>query len=238
MSEPVYLSLLRPDPLNRWVREDLKDCASMHRTLMRAFPDDLPASGARSAIGLLYRIEYGRSGAVRVLVQSRMRPEWERLPHGWHAGGSRPAVKDIGPVLERIEEGMSLRFRLLANPTRKICTKSDEEGRKSNGKRVELRGEEEWLEWLARKAEHHGFRLRGVRGVALADVVAQRIGRVVGSKPGANGSQTKLTFFGVLFEGALEVRDRARFLEAVRAGIGPGKAFGFGLLSVGPLGGG
>ena len=36
----------------------------------------------------------------------------------------------------------------------------------------------------------------------------------------------------VLFEGRLEVTDRTMFLEALRGGIGSGKAFGFGLLSV------
>jgi CRISPR system Cascade subunit CasE len=234
MSESLYLSLLKPNRLNRLAREDLGDCVGMHRRLMRAFPDDIATSAARSAIGLLYRIEYERPDAVRVLVQSQIWPDWQRLPPGWHAAGSTPQVKDIGPLLECIEVGMPLRFRLLANPTRKICTKSQGDGRKSNGKRVELRGDQQWLDWLARRGEQHGFRAGQVQATELSDVVTQRIGRVVGWKAAA-GRHEKLTFFGVLFEGALEVSDRARFVAAVRAGVGPGKAFGFGLLSIARL---
>jgi CRISPR system Cascade subunit CasE len=234
MGESVYLSLLKPNPLNWQAREDLADCVSMHRTLMRAFPDGIAPEAARSAIGLLYRIEYERSGVPRILVQSQIRPDWRRLPAGWHAAGLVPQVKDIGPLLDCIEVGMALRFRLLANPTRKICTKSGVDGTRSNGKRVELRGDDQWLAWLARKGEQHGFRVGEVQATELPDVVAQKIGRVVGRKEGTTGTR-KLTFFGVLFEGALEVCDRARFLAAVRAGVGPGKAFGFGLLSVARL---
>ncbi len=40
------------------------------------------------------------------------------------------------------------------------------------------------------------------------------------------------TFQGVLFEGSLQVVDAEAFRKALAHGIGPGKAFGFGLLSV------
>ena len=43
----------------------------------------------------------------------------------------------------------------------------------------------------------------------------------------------KLTFAGVLFDGHLEVTDASLFYETIRQGVGPGKAYGFGLLSVG-----
>jgi CRISPR system Cascade subunit CasE len=36
----------------------------------------------------------------------------------------------------------------------------------------------------------------------------------------------------VRFDGVLRVTDAARLVEAVRSGIGPAKAFGFGLLSL------
>jgi CRISPR system Cascade subunit CasE len=40
---------------------------------------------------------------------------------------------------------------------------------------------------------------------------------------------------GVLFEGTLEITDPQQFLNrSIAAGIGSGKAFGFGLLSVAP----
>ena len=44
-------------------------------------------------------------------------------------------------------------------------------------------------------------------------------------------------FVAVRFEGVLEVTDPTAFCKTVENGIGSGKGFGFGLLSVAPLGG-
>ena len=40
--------------------------------------------------------------------------------------------------------------------------------------------------------------------------------------------------FGVRFDGTLQVTDARALARAVRDGIGPAKAFGFGLLSLAP----
>ena len=44
--------------------------------------------------------------------------------------------------------------------------------------------------------------------------------------------ERKLTLAGASFEGNLAVTDADAFRAALAAGIGPGKAFGFGLLSI------
>ena len=44
-----------------------------------------------------------------------------------------------------------------------------------------------------------------------------------------------LPLFGVRFDGVLQVTDVGALVEAVRGGIGPAKAFGFGLLSLAPV---
>ncbi len=44
----------------------------------------------------------------------------------------------------------------------------------------------------------------------------------------------RLTFASVLFDGDLVVLDKMLFLEALSGGIGTGKAYGFGLLSIAP----
>jgi len=57
--------------------------------------------------------------------------------------------------------------------------------------------------------------------------------RVVGR--GNNGGQ-RLTFGALLFEGHLRVIDGEKFLGlSLAKGIGPGKAYGFGLLSLAPV---
>jgi CRISPR system Cascade subunit CasE len=57
---------------------------------------------------------------------------------------------------------------------------------------------------------------------------------VDGAESGSRGDAV-VTFASVRFEGVLEVRDADRFREALANGIGPGKAYGFGLLSIAPV---
>ena len=237
MSSPIYLSRLVPNIRSREARHDLADCACMHRTLMNAFPDGLSSNGAaRSEAGLLYRIE-SIDKALVLLVQSALPPAWTHLPPSWLQPESEPEVKEIAEALGRIESGSVLRFKLVANPTRKIGTKTGADGRKNNGKRVELRSEEEWLAWLERKAGQSGFRLKAVRAAAhVPDVRSGRDLRATGLEKGTDGSPSRLTFYGVAFEGRLEVVDTALFHAALQAGIGSGKAYGYGLLSLAPGG--
>ena len=60
--------------------------------------------------------------------------------------------------------------------------------------------------------------------------------RATGLEKRTDGSPSRLTFYGVAFEGRLEVVDTALFHAALQAGIGSGKAYGYGLLSLAPGG--
>jgi len=44
-----------------------------------------------------------------------------------------------------------------------------------------------------------------------------------------------MTFGAATFEGILEVTDAEKFRQSLKQGIGTGKAYGFGLLSVAPV---
>jgi len=223
----MYLSLLRLNPSSQAVQHDLRDVQALHRRVMTAFPDVVDLQGdARAFFGVLYRLETPRaSGSPHLYVQSRVEPNWERLPKGYlqpSDGLPNPAVKWVGDAYDKIRAGRVLRFRLRANPTKKIDTKSAPDGARRNGRRVPLRGVDDQIAWLSRKAEEGGFEL------LQATVAAS------GSAELVRSYSTGKTFQGVLFEGRLRVTDSARFREVLASGIGPGKAYGFGLLSVGP----
>lgn len=229
----MYLSRLDLNTRSRAVRRDLADCYLMHRTVMSGFPDLDGANGtARARLGVLYRIELPHEAAPVLLVQSEVQPDWSHLEEPYLL---RPVQwKALGDVYRGLEAGRVLRFRLLANPTRKINTKSGPDGRRSNGARVELRDEEQWTQWLDRKAAQHGFRLLAVRAAHnVADVRTAKQGKITGTKT-ATGTDSgyALTLFGVQFDGRLVIQDRGLFAAALRNGIGPGKAYGFGLLSI------
>ena len=87
-------------------------------------------------------------------------------------------------------------------------------------------GEEEQLAWLRRRGVTGGFDL-------LSATVRQE-GMMVSSKH--EGERTwQLGLYSVLFEGYLRVTSPVAFIELLGRGIGSGKAFGFGLLSVAPM---
>ena len=222
----MYLSLLRLDLRSADVRRDLRDPYELHRTIMRAFPSVLdPEVEPRAFWGVLYRLEHNpRADHVTLYVQSRVEPDWSFIePHSLIRDSvPNPATKSVADVYHRLRPGRVLRFRLRANPTKKIDTKSDEAGNRRNGRRVPLLKTEEQIEWLARKASQHGFDLRS------ATIAASGAGERVRSR--AVGG----VFQGVLYEGQLCVRDAEVFGAALANGIGPGKAFGFGLLSIAP----
>lgn len=228
----MILSRLALNPRSRDVVRDLADCQEMHRTILSAFPQ---ASGpARAQFGVLFRIDYPQGRAPLLLVQSRERPDWSKLPRLYLA---RPFdIKDVSEAYASLKSDATLRFRLRANPTRRIDTKSGPDGRRRNGKRVELRTEAQQIEWLRRKGAAHGFEVLSVR--ASNDVPNVRVndeGKSRGYRANGNaGDKSPLTFASVVFEGLLRVTDLGAFKAALEQGIGPAKAYGFGMLSIAP----
>jgi CRISPR system Cascade subunit CasE len=95
---------------------------------------------------------------------------------------------------------------------------------------VPLRKEESRLGWLTRKAATAGFELVEVQGVDVVDAMQREPNVVRGRREGG-----VVTIEGVLFEGRLRVVDAQAFRAALVEGIGRGRAYGFGLLSVAPL---
>jgi CRISPR system Cascade subunit CasE len=227
----VFLSRLHLNPTNWAVRRDLTDCQQMHRTIMSAFPEFVGVP-ARKEAAVLYNLETSTDREPLLLVQSGLQPEWSHLLALDYA--RRAEAKRVDRFYrEGLLVGRRLRFRLRANPTRKISREPGLDGTRTNGARVGLRSEAEWIAWLERKGAEFGFRPFSVEAAsALADLGSSKDGKIVGRKL-ENGSRA-LTFFSVQFNGRLVIEDTTRFLGGIRTGIGPGKAYGFGLLLVAP----
>jgi CRISPR system Cascade subunit CasE len=225
----MKLSRLVLNPLNRETARAVGDVQRLHQLLMTGF-DDHTGPDARAHHGVLHRLEIDpRSGALVLYVQSASAPDWTRLPAAMLAAledRQNPDVRDL-TELDRIATGKVARFRLRANPTRKIGTKSVD-GRRRHGHRVPHRNDERCIEWLVRKGHDHGFELvRNVEDRLNVALIREPLRR------GRRGGAT-ITFEGVRFDGLLRIVDADAFRAGVINGIGPGKAFGFGLLSIAP----
>jgi len=223
----LYLSALMIDGRSHEARRDLADCQAMHRRILSAFPDFPATVAARERFAVLFRVE-PLDGGARVLAQSRERPEWARLPQGYLREAAL-GPKPVDSLYARITARQELLFRLRANPTRRISDRNTTETSRWHGKRVELHREEDQISWLRDKGTRNGFALLDVRTTpGLADLRAlESPGKLNGHRDGQ-----RLTFGAVLFEGRLRVTDPAALYQALELGIGSGKAYGFGLLSV------
>lgn len=252
----IFLSRLILNPRSRDVRRDLGDCHALHCTILKAFP---PVNGeteakAREQFGVLYRLDIDqRKGRAVLLAQSLVEPDWSSLPADYFLKSedeANPVCKSVSESYGHLREGMRLMFRLRANPTRKIDTKTKEDGRRRHGKRVDIRGEEAQLEWLRRKITVAGCRLAAAQiRPDVSNVLTAPEGRMLGwrrqGSSGQAGTKTldastqkrRLTFGSVLFEGELEVTDADTLRATLINGIGTGKAYGFGLLSIASSGG-
>lgn len=125
------------------------------------------------------------------------------------------AQRDVTPWLDGLEAGMSFAFWLMTAPYKKIAC----EGAK-NSRRRAIRDPEERMEWLRRKAENSGFRLLSVQENPGAKITARH--------PAGMGGELLIDPY--CYTGRLLVTDAELFRRAVREGIGPGKAYGLGML--------
>ncbi|MBI4336993.1 MAG: type I-E CRISPR-associated protein Cas6/Cse3/CasE [Chloroflexi bacterium] len=238
----MYLSRLILNLRSRAVQQDLADCHSLHQRLMSGFPQAPNPGDGRAHFGVLYRLDVDHhAGRAMVLVQSQPQPNWFHLPLGYlrDTGGDpkNPDSKCVDQAYESLRAGSVLAFRVRANPTRKIDTKSSPDGQRRNGKRVELKKEEDQVQWLRRKGEG-AFRLLSVRtnnSVANVRAVPERLTGFRRAQDQGQDVARRITVASVLFDGQLQVDDPYRFHQLLVNGIGPAKAYGCGLLSIAPL---
>lgn len=181
----------------------------MHRFVYRI------AAGQGTRDRLLYRVEPDPTwddGRYRILVQR---------DRAW-TGDEEPERGD-GYYVERRNAEVTLtsgtyRFRLRANPVKALP--ASEKG--ARGKRIGLEAEEAQLNWLSEKLSRGGMRLESVDRYREPWLIFSK---------GSN-QRSRLSFVSALFEGMLHVDDPDDAETAIVNGIGPGKGFGFGLLSL------
>jgi len=211
----IYLSKLLLRVENPQSQRDMGNMKELHRTIMSAFPTVINKNVegmARAYFNVLFRVIPNGNRSI-IWAQSTEKPKWEQLISHYPGYMGGFMVKEISSQLKQITPNKILRFTLRANPTIYDV----------NRKRKPLLKREDQINWLQKQSQQKGFSL--VTVVISMDGWRPR-------NPQTN--EAKIILNTVDFEGTLRITDLDQFFQTLQKGIGPGKAFGLGLLLIGP----
>ncbi|MGX8705064.1 MAG: type I-E CRISPR-associated protein Cas6/Cse3/CasE [bacterium] len=194
------------------VRQALRDANDMHRNIMAGFSVQGGEEMARAELRVLYRL-FSKRDQVYLLVSSDERPNTAALAErGFYT--DEALIRDVTPLRDVFQAGRCLRFELFASPCRKVG------GAGRNSRRMFLETPDERAEWLTRKGENGGFHILQLDELGgRVDVVGRRDSTVIKNS-------------AVLYSGVLRITDADAFWHSYSEGIGPGKAYGMGMLNV------
>lgn len=225
-TDTLWLSRLIPDLRSRHARWLMANPRCLYAAMLECFGNTIthhsgtnPHADPR---GLLFRIEDStRQSPSFILAQSTHEPDWTVLLQR----AERVLLPERPPECVEFPRnwsaGQQMRFRLRANPTKSLPGRGLSPGVRARGRIVPLHGEEEQREWLRRKL--HG-------AASIVDVMVRDEGnrRLAPGKDKGAGAHV----VSVLYEGILSVENPARLSEIQESGIGRGRAFGYGMLSL------
>lgn len=232
----TWLTKIVPDLGSRRARSCFGSAGELHRLVIGLAAHSLGeerVDSPRQRAGLLFRLEETQGTPV-LLVQSSGALNADALG----AGFGSMVERDLTSFLDGLEKGAEVRYRIAAAPSKRLG-KSDRNAERL-GDRAEQLGElaqpgkraytrplfgEQAEEWWRDRAERHGLDLSDVASTGAVPSLDR-------GRSGKRGVRIHVT----RFDGYAVVRDPDTLREAVRNGIGRGKSFGCGMLSLAPAG--
>ncbi|MDT0392368.1 type I-E CRISPR-associated protein Cas6/Cse3/CasE [Streptomyces dubilierae] len=212
MNDHPVIARIRLNPHSRDVQRDLRDATQMHRTVMRMVPDNL-GNAPRQQAGLLYRLEETDTSSILLVQAATLDPA--RLPTGY----GQADVKSLAPMFTALRKGLGVRYRIVLNPAKRERLSLEEKGKR--GRIVPLSGADADQWWLRRAAE---------AGLDLHVLTPTSMEPARPRTSNASGMRHSL----LRYDGTATVTDPDALKEAVIHGIGRGKPYGAGLLSLAP----
>lgn len=205
----MFLSRIPLDRYNRNTLRALSSPSIFHGAVESSF------TGKRKR--RLWRIDC-LDGQLYLLLLSDCEPELSSFFSQFGQENLSYETKSYDGLLDRIKTGDKWRFRLTANPTKSIPNQEN----KKRGKVFVHRTIDFQKKWLVEKSEKNGFS------------VTDNSFEVVQSQWNYfyKKGNDKISLLSVTYEGILEVTDTDLFKNVLTNGIGRGKAYGMGLLTI------
>lgn len=221
MTAVPFLCNIPLNPLRRGTQALLSSPERVHA----AVEGVLPPEGRQGR--LLWRVEPA-AHQVNLLILSPERPSLHHLVEqaGWEdSPAGAPTVADLNPLLGQLGVGRRFHFRCRLNPIRNVPVPGSRGTRRGQGALANQ------FSWFARRATGDelpwGFSVGGDAESATAQIVERsqlRFSRSKGAPPVVLDTAT--------FQGVLTVTDADAMRRSLIEGIGRGKAYGCGLLTL------
>jgi CRISPR system Cascade subunit CasE len=201
--------------------------------VLAAFPEP-PTGALGDAPRVLWRLDVEPDARTHLYVVSPDRPDFAHIAEeaGWPST-ERGKSKDYRAFLDRLEPGQRWAFRLTANPTQYVVPERG--GRAKRVAHVSVQYQEKWL---FERAERAGFRIASSQLPGLVgdvESLALRVTRRATHQFSRRGAQQPVTLAVAQFDGVLTVEDVPALRRSLVAGVGPGKAYGCGLMTLVPV---
>ncbi len=248
-----YLSRIRINPLRAASRALLSNPRMMHGAVVGGIP------GGPEEERLLWRLDSDNPRRPHLLVLTETRPDWSHLVEqaGWpDADGDHCLVRDLAPLFTQLAVGREFAFRVTANPVQNVSKpirpSEIQAARIAAGQRrsfrVGHRTASAQLEWFL-DGRRGGAWIPLAHtdppapGLALDEDGVPRSRPAKSGSPPATGGRFRKRGTSTRGPAHRDLRrpptgaDHPTTQPALLTGIGPGKAYGCGLLTLAPLNG-
>lgn len=241
-----WLSDVPINPMRRMGREVLANPQVAHGMICQAL-----VSPERERT--LWRLE-GDSRRAHLVVLTQARPSWAHVVEsaGWEgADGGHARIASLEPLLALIALGRRFSFKVRVNPVSSTQQPAGEGlqarlarerqaagGGRVRGARIAQRTTDQQTTWFLARTANWGFEVPLLGGplaeTGLRDVVLTEQ-RTLRFRKGGPGGPI-VTLRTAMFVGNLQVTEPERMRQSVLDGIGRGKAYGCGLITLGSPG--
>lgn len=217
----MFLTRVLLNPRRRATARLVQDRRALRGEVLAAFPTP-PTVVQPDRARVLWRVDREDHRLV-LWCSSPSLPDFSHLVEraGWPLADASQETRDLLPLLNRLGTGQTYAFRLAANPVRA--------GRPCPGDPTKRFGHvtvAQQLAWLLERAELLGVEFpSGRAGHAEVRVVDRE-------RLSFRHDAGRVTLSVATFDGLLVVREPERLRRALMVGVGRGRAYGCGLLTL------
>ena len=211
----MYISRVEIDSNNRRKIKELSHAGAYHSWVEQSYPEEVK-SGIRTR--KLWRID-SLKGKKYLLIVSEEKPEVHLLERYGVVGSVETKPYDL--FLRSLQNGQYMRFRVVLNPVVSLTDHSKKRGVVKPHVTIAYQ-----RDYFLTRTGKNGF------SVQDDDVTIIESGYTLLRKSG----QKPLRLIKAIYEGKLMISDVSIFRKILVEGMGKKKAYGFGMMTVIPLG--